>query len=55
MLLTVEGKWIATIVHMTKSKFLNFPQISLVNHIYPFCLSKKHPTIYPISENEFEG
>jgi len=25
MLLTVEGKWIATIVHMIESKFLNFP------------------------------
>jgi hypothetical protein len=37
MLLTIEGKWLETIVHMTKSEFLNLPhpnQVQLLISIH---------------------
>jgi hypothetical protein len=45
MLLTIEGKWLETIIHMIESEFLDFPrpkQIQLLSSIHihgKFCLS----------------
>jgi hypothetical protein len=66
VLLTIKSKWLKTIVHITKSKFLYVAhrkqvQFFIAIHIYdkfrllttsPFnWLSKRYPTIYPISGN----
>jgi hypothetical protein len=66
MLLTIENKWLETIVHMTKFELLDLPypkqvQLFISIHIHgKFCLSttsalvsfqKIYSTIYPTSEN----
>jgi hypothetical protein len=62
VLLTIEGKWFETIVHMTKFEFLDLPRpkqvqlfISIVYHICPYRFLRRHPIIYPTSENQFES
>jgi hypothetical protein len=67
MLLTIEGKWFETIMHiMTNicvssktSSTLHFNwysrQILIVTQICLYRLSRRHPTIYSTSENQFEG
>jgi hypothetical protein len=65
--LTIEGKWLETIVHMAKFGFLNlaYPKQvqflvlihvhgSIVTHIYPCWSPKIHTAIYPKNEKKFE-
>jgi hypothetical protein len=65
VLLTIEGKWLELIVHMTKFEVLDLPcpkqvQLFISLHIHgkfhlltnaTLLALSKHPTIYPISEN----
>ncbi len=69
VLLTIEGKWLEAIVHMTKFEFLDLPRLKQVQllisiHIHgKFRLSttyalvgfQENPTIYPTNGNQFEG
>jgi hypothetical protein len=41
MLLTIEGKWLEVIVHMTKSKFLDLPLPKQVQLFISICIHGK--------------
>jgi len=68
-LLTIKGKWLEAIVHMTEFEFLDLPHPKQVQHLNSiriygkiwllttFALinfQEKHPTIYPIKGDQFE-
>jgi hypothetical protein len=41
VLLTIEGKWLEAIMHMTKFEFLNFPRPKQVQLIISICIHGK--------------
>ncbi len=66
VLLTIKGKWLEVIMHVTKSEFLDFlhskqvqlfisicihGKVLIIAHIFPCWLSRRHPVIYPTNGN----
>jgi hypothetical protein len=45
MLLTIEGKWLEAIVHMTKSKFLDLPCSKQVQLFISICIHSKFQSL----------